>query len=388
MALDPSALENTPRGRKIYLLKPVTPAVPRTSLSKMMWLCERGISRRNFLLAACAAPRLLKAAQDTTVPTFATDVKVVNLFATVRDKQANFVRDLTKDDFKLEEDGRPQTIRYFSRESDLPLTLGLLIDTSSSQRNVLGQERSASYRFLSRVLREDKDQAFVIHFDRDVELLQDLTSSRAQLETALAQLELPELQRPAGGRGYPGSPRRRGLAGGTSLYDAVLLASDELMKKQTGRKALILLTDGVDNGSMVSLTSSIEAAQRADTLVYSILFADEGFYGGRLNGPRMNGMGHRGGYPPAGRYPRPNRPDGKKVLDRLAQETGGAFFEVSHKHPIDKIYDQIQDELRNQYSLGYTPDHPDAAPAYRRINLTATHPDLIVRTRAGYYAAR
>ena len=352
----------------------------------MMWLCERGVSRRDLLLAACAVPRLLKAAQDAPAPTFATDVKVVNLFATVRDKQANFVRDLTKDDFRLEEDGRPQTIRYFSRDSDLPLTLGLLIDTSLSQRNVLGQERSASYLFLSRVLREDKDHAFVIHFDRDVELLQDLTSSRAELETALAQLERPELHRPGAG-GYPGSPRRRSIAGGTSLYDAVLLASDELMKKQTGRKAIILLTDGVDNASMVSLTSSIEAAQRADTLVYSILFADDGFYGGRLGRPRTAGMGHRS-VTPGGRFPRPNRPDGKQVLDRLAQETGGAFFEVSHEHPIDKIYDQIQDELRNQYSLGYTSDLTDAGPGYRHINLTVNQPGLVVRTRAGYYAAR
>ncbi len=155
MALDPSALENTPRRRKINLLKPVTRARPGTSLSKTMWLSERGISRRNLLLAAFAAPRLLKAAPQASDATFAADVRVVNLFATVRDKQSNIVRDLAKDDFKLEEDGRPQTIRYFSRESDLPLTLGLLIDTSVSQRNVLGQERTASYQFLSRVLREN-----------------------------------------------------------------------------------------------------------------------------------------------------------------------------------------------------------------------------------------
>ena len=307
----------------------------------MTWPHHHGISRRALLIAGWPAVRFLEAAQANDAR-FATDVNVVNLFATVRDKQANIVRDLTKDDFQLEEDGRPQTIRYFSRESDLPLTLGLLVDTSMSQRNVLGQERTASYRFLDRVLREDKDQAFVIHFDREVELLQDLTPSRKKLESALEQLDLPEQARGAGqaGRGYPGAPRRRG-GGGTSLYDAVLLASDELMKKQTGRKALILLTDGVDNGSKVSLTTAIESAQRADTLVYSILFADDHFYGGGFNGPRMGGMGRRGGYPGGypggGRYPRQNRPDGKKVLDRLSEQTGAGFFEVSHKLPIDKI---------------------------------------------------
>ncbi|HLW77375.1 MAG TPA: VWA domain-containing protein, partial [Bryobacteraceae bacterium] len=193
-----------------------------------MWPHDHGISRRALLIAAWPATRLLKAAQANDAR-FATDVNVVNLFATVRDRQANIVRDLNKDDFKLEEDGRPQTIRYFSRESDLPLTLGLLVDTSMSQRNVLPQERTASYQFLDRVLREDKDQAFVIHFDREVELLQDLTPSRKKLESALEQLDLPEQQRGSGqaGRGYPGSTRRRG-GGGTSLYDAVLLASDEL----------------------------------------------------------------------------------------------------------------------------------------------------------------
>jgi VWFA-related protein len=355
---------------------------------------QDGISRRALLLCSAAlwpAARLLKAGQETKDATFATDVKVVNVFATVRDKQANIVRDLSKEDFTLEEDGRPQTIRYFSRESDLPLSLGLLVDTSLSQRNVLGQERTASYHFLERVLREDKDQAFVIHFDREVELLQDLTSSRRKLETALEQLELNDQGRGyggGGGRGYPGSPRRHGVGGGTSLYDAVLLASDELMKPQSGRKALIALTDGVDNGSKVSLTTAIESAQRADTLVYSILFADNGFYAGGYGGPRMGGMGRRGGYPGGARYPRQNRPDGKKILERLSQQTGGGFFEVSEKRPIDKIYDQIQDELRNQYSLGYTSDQQRAGPGYRRINLATTRAGLVVRTRDGYYADR
>src|SRR5579864_540464 len=182
-----------------------------------------------------AAVHPLGGQKDTT---FSTDVKVVNLLATVRNKQGQIIRDLEQDDFVLEEDGRPQVIRYFSRETNLPLTLGLLVDTSLSQRRVLGQERTASYRFLDQVLREDKDRAFVIHFDREVELLEGLTSSRKKLESALTSLETPQpQQRGGGGGGYPGSgggnPGSRGgrHGGGTMLCDAVFLASDEIMKK-------------------------------------------------------------------------------------------------------------------------------------------------------------
>jgi len=344
------------------------------------------LTRRGFVwsaISAVSAGRLLRAQKETT---FTADVKVVNVFASVRDKQGRIVQNLTKDDFALSEDGHPQVIKYFSQESNLPLTLGLLVDTSMSQRRVLGEERTASQRFFQQVLREDKDKAFVIHFDREIELLQDLTSSRKELDAALAQLELPQEQRQRGGWGRPGrGPGGRGPGGqpgqrvaGTSLYDSVLLASDELMKKQSGRKALIMLTDGVDNGSMVSLSSAIESAQRADTLVYSILFADPEAYGGGFGGPRM---GRRGGGYPAGR--REERLDGKKILQRLSKETGGGFFEVSKKQTIEKIYDQIQEELRNQYSLGYT---PEAGTGYRKIQLTVKKKDLIVQTRDGYYA--
>jgi VWFA-related protein len=341
------------------------------------------VPRRSFLLSALflsPQARLLRAAQDTT---FSTDVKVVNVLATVRDKHGQIIANLNKDDFTLEEDGRLQAIRYFSRETNLPLTLGLLIDTSMSQRRVLGAERSASYRFLDQVLREDKDMAFVIHFDREVELLRDLTSSRKDLQAALSQLEMP-----AGGRGggYPsGSRGRRG--GGTMLYDAVLLASDELMKKQQGRKAVIVLSDGVDTGSKVSLARSIESAQRADTLVYAILFADEEAYGrgGMGGGPRM---GRRGPYGGGGRrYPQ-SRPDGKKILEQMAKETGGGFFEVSKKQPIEQIYERIQEELRNQYSLGYTAERSEAGPGFRKIRVTAKSKGLVVQARDGYYADR
>ncbi len=323
------------------------------------------VSRR--LLIPLIPVFLLPAQQDKT---FSTDVKVVNIFATVRNKQGQIVRDLTQGDFTLDEDGHAQTIRYFSRESDLPLTLGLVVDTSGSQRRVLDQERTASAKFFDQVLREDKDMAFVIHFESDVELLQDLTPSRKLLQSAISQLDVaPPRQLNRRDSPYPTGPHR---AGGTSLYDAVLLASDEEMKKQTGRKALIVLSDGVDNASKVTLADAIASAQRSDTLVYTILFADEqqgfqqnmGGFGGR-------GMGRRGGGMPRTQQ---NRTDGKKVLERLAKETGGGFFEVSNKQPIEKTYDQIQEELRNQYSLGYTPDSdPDAGPGYRKIHLVTNH---------------
>jgi len=344
------------------------------------------ISRRGLLICAPFAGRLF-AQKDTT---FSSNVNVVNVFATVRNKQGQIVRNLSKDDFVLDEEGQPQLIRYFSQESNLPLTLGLLIDTSGSQRRVLGAERSASYRFLEQVLREDRDKAFVIHFDRDVELLQDLTSSRKKLEAALDLIDQAPQGRGGGygsgnGGGYPGrggggrggGGGRRFGGGGTALYDSVLLASDELMKKQSGRKALIILSDGVDNGSKVNLGKAIEEAQRADTLGYTILFSDEqaypGWSGYNRRGPRPGMGGDRGDF-------------GKQVMQRLARETGGGFFEVSKKKPIEAVFDEINDELRNQYSLGYTPERTAAGPGFRTIHLTTKDPNLSVQSRDGYYA--
>ncbi len=338
------------------------------------------------MLTCLLAPHRLLRGQET--PTFSSDVKVVNVLATVRDKHGQIVNNLTKDDFKLEEDGRPQTIRYFAKDTDLPLTLGLLVDTSMSQRRVLEQERVASYAFLEHLMREDKDKAFVIHFDWEIELLQDLTSSRQKLNVALEKLDNPEFEQ-SGGGGSGGGHHR---GGGTTLYDAVFLASDELMQKQQGRKALIILSDGVDTGSKVTLTRAIESAQRANTLVYSILFSDKDAYGGGYGGHMGGmggGMGRHGGMGRGGPqgYPQQSHPDGKKVLEQISRETGGRFFEVSKKQSIDQIYASIEEELRNQYSLGYTPDKADAAPGYHKIHLTTTQKDLVVQTRDGYYSA-
>ena len=333
------------------------------------------ISRRSLLgaLGLFPAGRLLRAEPQDPLPGFSTTVKVVSLFATVRNKQGQVVKDLTENDFLLDEDGQPQKIRYFSRESDLPLTLGLLVDTSGSQRNVLDEERTASYRFLEKVVREDKDMAFVIHFDFDVELLQDMTNSKATLRKALDQLEVGQGRRQRGGGGYPGGGGGRGRGGrgggGTDLYDAVFLGADEIMRKQHGRKALIILSDGVDTGSKLSLAEGVESAERADTLVYSILFEDPDAYGGY------------------GGFGRMDTPDGKKVLKQISQQTGGRFFEVSRKMPLDKVYEALEEELRSQYSIGYTPDVNQASKEYRRIHLMAKQKGLIVQTREGYYPA-
>ncbi len=321
-------------------------------------------------------------------PTISVDVKMVSMLATVRDKHGHIVNNLTKDDFVLEQDGHLQTITYFTRDSDLPLTLGLLVDTSMSQRRLLDQERDASHAFLDHVLRVDKDKAFLIHFDYEVELLQDLTSSRPKLEAALDRIGAPEFSNSSdsssGGGGGGGHGSHGHSGGGTLLYDAIYLASNEITKKEQGRKALIILTDGVDRGSKESLRDCIESAERADTLVYSILFADKEEYGNRGGyGGHMGGGG--GGHH---RYPEESRPDGKKILEQISRETGGRFFEVSKKEPIDQIYNEIDEELRNQYALGYTPDKPDATPGYHKIHLVTKQKDLAIQTREGYYAAR
>src|SRR5208282_2963331 len=326
--------------------------------------------------------------------TVAVDVKVVTLPVTVRDKHGKIVRDLTKDDFTLQEDGRPQTVKYFSQETNLPLTLGLLVDTSRSQDKVLDAERNASRSFLDQMLVQPKDKAFLIHFDHEVELLQDLTSSHEKLQAALDLLKTPSDRErsndpndPSNSPSGSDSGSHHG-GGGTQLYDAVFLASNELMKKQQGRKALIILTDGVDHGSKTYLEGAIEAAQRADTVVYSIYFAephrDEGQRRGGGTGRGGGGWpgggggwpGGGGGYPGGGggrgggqRRSEEPHTDGKKILERISKETGGRFFEGSKKPTVGEIYDSIVEELRTQYNMGYTPDKDSSASGYHHVQL-------------------
>ncbi|MGH9715141.1 MAG: VWA domain-containing protein [Candidatus Acidiferrales bacterium] len=338
-------------------------------------------------------------------------VKLVSVNAIVRDKHGKIVPTLTKGDFSLDEDGRPQTISHFVVQKDLPLTLGLLVDTSFSQRAVLVPERQASYTFLDHML-TGKDVAFVIHFDRDVELLQDLTSSRPKLQAALQLLNTPALDRTDdnsgnGGSGGNGGNNRGGgghsgvQGGGTHLYDAIWLASTQMMKKQPGRKAIFVLSDGVDRGSKESLATAIEAAQRADTAVYTIYFAgqegeDRGFERHRRWGGMGGPMGYPGGGWPGGggggggrggNYPREPRVDGKKILLQISEQTGGLMFEVSKNLPLDKIYSAAEEGLRNQYEIGYTPNPPDDGAGYHLIHLTAKKKGLTVQARQGYYSA-
>ena len=351
-----------------------------------------GLSLASF---AAAQPTAANPSQsEENAPTVATKVKVVNVLATVRDKHGKLIPNLAVSNFTLEEDGKPVTIKYFAKDTDLPLKLGLLVDTSLSQRDSLDQERKASKTFLDQVLR-DTDSAFVIHFDREIELLQDLTSSREKLESALESLQILSLYNPNSEPDPSDDSPRHGHGthrAGTTLYDSIFLASDEVLKSQPGRKAVIVLSDGVDRGSKESLESTIEAAQRSDVLVYSIYFKGEepfhdrrGGFGFPGSGGPMGGGGRRGGGP--GRYPEEPRVDGKKILERISKETGGRMFEASKKDSIDQIYSTIQEELRNQYNLGFTPAKSDSA-GYHKLVLKTDQKDATVQARDGFYLGR
>jgi VWFA-related protein len=362
--------------------------------------CQYGQAQQSSLAGAGAHPL-------TAAPLISVDARLVNLPVVVRDKKGALLRDLTKTDFSLQVDGHPQAIRYFDIDSNLPLILGLLVDTSLSQRSVIDEERTASAAFLDHMLTDTKDLAFVIQFARQVELLGDLTNSRSRLQAALKEIDTPSPNASASSdsddSGGDSTGNRHGgkrtYAGGTTLYDATFLASDELMRKHQGRKAIIILSDGVDKGSKETLNKALESAQRADTIVYSIYFKGEerqrqdwGRHGGgRFPGGGGYPGGHGGGYPGGG-YPGSggggsyDHVDGKKVLRQISEETGGRIFEVSKKQTISQIYDQIAEELRAQYRLGYTPDQMTSADGYHRIELAAHRKDLFVQTRDGYYA--
>lgn len=305
------------------------------------------MTRRDLLLSAIVAGSLR--AQDG--PTFSTNVKVVNIFVTVRDKSGQIVRDLDKGDFAIRENGKSQVIQYFSRESDLPLTVGLLVDTSFSQGRVLENERGASYRFLDQVLRDSKDQAVIVQFDQAVVIRQGLTSSHKDLQDTLAQLDLP-------------TEKQAAYGSGTLLYDAIRTASIQTMRKQQGRKAFIVMTDGVDEGSTVSLSDAIQSAQSAGTQVFCILFSDATYYGG------------------AGML----SPGGRRVLQRLSAETGGAFFEVTKQRTVSDIFREIEEDLRSEYSIGFVSSQPVTSSGFRQLKVTTARKGLIVQAPDRYYA--
>jgi len=329
-------------------------AVPdpgRSSVYLKMCSLPHPLTRRQWLASTACAVLSARVLHGQDQPTFSAEVKVVNVFATVRDKGGQIIRNLGKTDFTLLENGKPQIIRYFSQESDLPLTIGLLVDSSLSQTKVLEDERGASNRFLDQVLREDKDKGVIVQFDQAVVIRQGLTASHKDLQDTLSLIDSPTAEQARNGSG-------------TLLYDAVRTASIKVMRSVQGRKAFIVLTDGVDFGSTVTLTDAIEAAQRADTLVYCILFSDESYYGGHLS------LG----------------PSGKGVLKHLAGETGGGYFEVSKTRSISQIYDAIQEELRSQYSLGFVSDQPVTSSGFRKLQLKTKEKGLIVQATDRYYA--
>jgi VWFA-related protein len=298
---------------------------------------------------------------DQSVDTLKVNVDVVQLFFNVKDKKGGLIPNLTKDDFQIAEDGKPQTIKYFTAESNLPLTLGILIDASGSQARVLDMEKEVGGNFLSEILRE-KDEAFVISFDVDVDLLQDFTSSVHSLKEALnsAKINTGGAGGSIGGLGGGPFPTS-GTPKGTLLYDAVYLASHDELSKEVGRKAMIILTDGEDQGSRLKIQDAVEAAQKSDSIVYVLLIADRGFYGGFYGGDRE--------------------------MKKLSEETGGRVIEVGNKYEkLKDAFDQIAKELRSQYNVGYTPLNRAKDGTFRKVEIRTKDKNYKVQSRSGYYA--
>jgi VWFA-related protein len=301
--------------------------------------------------------------QDESAETLKVNVEVVQLFFNVKDKHGALIPNLTKDNFDLFEDGKPQTIKYFKAESDLPLTLGILLDTSYSQLRVLDMEKMVGGSFLESTLRA-KDEAFVIGFGTDIELLQDFTSSVSRLKHALNEAKMN-----GGGVSCDGGPL--GPQGpipcpstgprGTALYDAVYLAAHDEFAHEVGRKAMILLTDGEDQGSKLKIKDAIEAAQKADAICYVLLIADRGIT-----------MGFGG-----------------SDMKKLTQETGGRVIDVGNKiEKLRQAFDQISQELRSQYNAGYTPTNPNRDGSFRKVEIKSKPGDYKIQARSGYYATR
>jgi VWFA-related protein len=302
---------------------------------------------------------------ETAVATLKVNVNLVDLFFTVKDKNGELVPHLTKNDCTVSEDKVPQTLKSFVAETNQPLTLGILLDTSGSQQNVLPLEQDAGSQFLQRVLRQ-KDEAFLVSFDVNVDLLQDFTDSPRELSHAMSKAQINT----AGGNGGAGIPGAGGgtvpTVGdprGTLLYDAIDLAANEKLSSETGRKAIIILTDGEDEGSRTKIQDAIAAAQKNNVIVYVILIADRGFYGG------FN-MGY----------------SGYSAAKRISDETGGRLIDVGNNaKKLEAAFQQIEDELRTQYVASYTPINTKLDGTFRRIAIQCQD-GMKVQVRKGYYA--
>jgi VWFA-related protein len=313
--------------------------------------------------ALCAQQQQSQKPIDDSIPSIKVDVNVVNVLASVRDKKGTLMPHLEKQDFTILEDGKPQTIKYFTRETDLPLTIGMLVDTSGSQVNLIGIEKNAASQFFSQVLGK-KDEAFLLMFGEESELLQDYTNSIRLLNEGLNQLRLSA---PVGGLG-PGPVPTVGQPRGTVLYDAVYLASAEKLRQEVGRKVIVVITDGVDEGSKLPIEEAIEAAQKSDAVIYSILYEDRGFYSG------FGRMGFGGG--------------GEAALHKMSDATGGHVFRVDNRHPLDEVFRELQEEMRTQYAIGYTPTNEVRDGTYRKLDVKMVNKDLKAQARKGYYATK
>lgn len=278
------------------------------------------------------------------------EVNLVNLFVTVRDKHKGIVTGLTKDDFQVFEDGRPQEITNFSADSNLPVTLGLLIDTSGSEYFLIGSEKEAASRFLGRVLRKG-DLAMIMSFDFDVDLLADFTDDRNRLDRAINRAVI---NAPSSSSIIAQGPLPTSGSGGTNFYDAVYLAAHDKLSEEAGRKAIIVLSDCEDTGSKLSLPDSIEAAQRTDSVVHVLVIAADG--------------------------------GDQNVAGKLTQETGGRMIVVRNGKNLEQAFDQISEELRNQYTISYIPSNKTHDGGYRKIKLEMKNKEYSALTRQGYYA--
>jgi VWFA-related protein len=329
--------------------------VPRMKLRVFLGalFCSLPFLPAGFLLPESQQPEPQQ--PPTASQTLKVSVNVVNVYAVVRDKK-RLVPDLSKDDFEVTEDNVPQNIKYFSKQTDTPLTLVLAVDTSPSQERVLPAEQSAAKQFAAEVIRP-KDAFAVIHFDVEVEQLQDFTADLSYLNRAIDETQING----GGGGPLPGTFPTTG--GATHLYDAVYLASHDMLRNESGRKVLILLTDGEDEGSQLTLDRGLEAAQKADVIIYSILLSDRAFY-------MRGGLGY----------------GGEGVLNKLSSETGGRVIRANNARNTSEAFQEIANELRTQYLLGYTPSNKDNNGAFRRIKVRVTHGNYNVQARRGYYA--
>ena len=297
------------------------------------------------------------------VETLKANVNVVQLFFNVKDKHGALIPNLTKDDFQIFEDGKPQTIKYFTPETNLPLTLGIMIDSSGSQRNVIDMEKEVGGAFLKQIL-TDKDEAYVISFDITVDLLQDFTRDVHRLQAALNKAKV-NVDYTSGIQGMGGGPVPQRNSPGTLLYDAVYLSAHDMLSKEVGRKAMILLTDGQDEGSRLKIQDAIEAAEKADAIVYVLLCADRGFYGGF-------GMGY----------------SGEGDMRKLTEQTGGRVINVGNKFDkLKEAFNQIAAELRSQYNIGYVPTNIKQDGTYRKLEIKNKE-NYKIQARAGYYASK